>query len=343
MTAIDAKKSLADAYYEKLAKHSVTALWTIPDTEFPEPAIEEAAHVWRWTELYELLLEAADVVELGQDAARRALTARNPKRQFGATHTMGCGYQMVMPGETAPAHRHTIGAIRFVLQGGGYTTVEGEPILMADKDLVLTPAGTWHDHRNTGDQPLVWLDGLDVPFVRGMRAQFFEEYPGNALQELHLPEGHCLDRYPAGLKPFDEKPSTPHSPMTVYRWVDTLAALERMRDSGIVDAHEGTKMEYINPLTGGHVLPTLACYMQLLTAGVSTEPRRTTSSAVLCVAQGSGHSIIDGKRLDWDEKDFLVVPSWAWAEHHADGDVAIFSMTDEPMLEPFNLLREERA
>ena len=77
-----------------------------------------------------------------------------------------------MPGEVAPAHRHAQSALRFIIEGhGAYTAVEGERTLMQPGDFVLTPSWTWHDHGNDTDQPMVWLDGLDIPIVRAARRQ----------------------------------------------------------------------------------------------------------------------------------------------------------------------------
>jgi gentisate 1,2-dioxygenase len=45
-------------------------------------------------------------------------------------------------------------------------------------DLVLTPPWTWHDHGNGSDEPVLWMDGLDLPFVHDMDANFFEPFAG---------------------------------------------------------------------------------------------------------------------------------------------------------------------
>ena len=68
--------------------------------------------VLRWSTLYPLLLEAGEVITMGEDALRRA---------FG-------GYQIVMPEERAVAHRHSFSAVRFAVQGDGlgYTPSNGE-------------------------------------------------------------------------------------------------------------------------------------------------------------------------------------------------------------------------
>ena len=88
--------------------------------------------------------------------------------------------QFLGPHESAPAHRHSPDAIRFVLQGEGvWTTVEGDACDMHPGDLVLTPNWTWHDHSNDTDDPMIWFDGLDVPTALALDATFFELYPSD--------------------------------------------------------------------------------------------------------------------------------------------------------------------
>jgi gentisate 1,2-dioxygenase len=68
---------------------------------------------------------------------------------------MYAGLQRVLPGEVAPAHRHTQSALRWVVDGeGAYTAVDGERVTMAPGDFIITPMLTWHDHGNPGDQPV---------------------------------------------------------------------------------------------------------------------------------------------------------------------------------------------
>jgi gentisate 1,2-dioxygenase len=53
-----------------------------------------------------------------------------------------------------------------VLDGeGAYTAVNGERTTMRRGDFIVTPRWTWHEHGNDGDEPVVWLDGLDIPLV----------------------------------------------------------------------------------------------------------------------------------------------------------------------------------
>ncbi|OBQ53808.1 hypothetical protein A4U61_06700 [Streptomyces sp. H-KF8] len=331
------------AFYGRLGEAHLAPLWRVPGTDAPEPVVTDVPHVWHRRDVMALMDEAATAVDLGGESDRRALNAVNPARRKGTTHTMIAGYQLVLPGETAPAHRHTPSAIRLMLSGSGHTMVEGEPMLMNPGDLILTPGWTWHDHRNDGDEPMLWLDALDVPFVQTMNAQFYEDFPGKQLQPLTQAEDASTNRYGTGMVPYGTRSKTLHSPLTKYPYAATKEALAKLRvDEG--SPEHGVELEFTNPLTGGPVLPTMACGMHLVPAGNAAITRRHTSSVIFCAVEGTGHTVIDGERFDWEQHDFLAIPSWSTYRHVADdgADAVLFSMNDRPLYEPFGLYREER-
>ena len=100
-----------------------------------------------------LVLQSGSIVAPGADVQRRTMRLTTPGLARGSTQTLHTAIQLLLPGETAPAHRHTPTAIRWILKGtGAYTTVNGDKCWMEPGDLVLTPSWTWHDHANEGDR-----------------------------------------------------------------------------------------------------------------------------------------------------------------------------------------------
>ncbi len=297
---------------------------------------------WRWADARPLVLRSGDIVTPDRDVERRVLRLANPGLDHGTTHTISAALQLLLPGENAPAHRHTPTAIRWVLQGqGAYTTVEGDKCYMEPGDLVLTPSWTWHDHNNEGSEPMIWLDGLDTPLVNNLEATFYEQFPED--QQPIIGVGESERKYASGaLRPAWEAHNTPYSPLWHYKWERTHAALRSLAE---VEASpfDDVAMEFSDPATGGPVLRTMACWIQLIRPGVNTKAHRHTSSAVYQVFRGQGHSVINGQRFDWGEGDFLVVPSWAWHEHanDTDGEAILFSIQDIPVMKSLSLYREE--
>lgn len=93
------------------------------------------------------------------------------------TDTLYAGLQLVMPNETAKAHRHVAFAMRFIIEGtGGFTAVHGRRIKMQRGDVILTPTWNWHDHGNDASGPMIWLDGLDLPNFQHFPVHFVEQY-----------------------------------------------------------------------------------------------------------------------------------------------------------------------
>jgi gentisate 1,2-dioxygenase len=112
-----------------------------------------------------------------KEAERRVLILENPglRGQSKVTTSLFAGIQMVIPGDVAPAHRHSQSALRFILEGkGAFTAVDGERTVMEPGDFVITPSMTWHDHGNETNEPMFWLDGLDIPMVQFFDASFAE-------------------------------------------------------------------------------------------------------------------------------------------------------------------------
>jgi gentisate 1,2-dioxygenase len=110
------------------------------------------------------------------------------------------------------------------------------------------------------------------------------------------------------------------------------------------DAHDDIALEYTHPQTGRAVLPTMACWIQMLRPGARLRAHRHTGSAVYYVVEGRGETIIDGCRFSWGKGDIFVLPSWALHEHanRSPRESAIlFSIQDRPVLEALGLYREE--
>jgi gentisate 1,2-dioxygenase len=106
----------------------------------PDDTARRTALAWRW-QAVRLCARAGELVPIG--AARAACLVVEPGARRSAVATRRSGaLQHLGAGESAPAHRHTPGAIRFVIEGeGALTTVDGDACDMTPGDLVLTRAG----------------------------------------------------------------------------------------------------------------------------------------------------------------------------------------------------------
>jgi gentisate 1,2-dioxygenase len=307
----------------------------------PKPRFD-AVH-WRFSEdIRPALMEAADIIS-AEEAQRRVLILNNPALPRGATHTLFCAAQLIKGDEIAPPHRHTQSALRFVIEGSGaYTAVDGERTSMNPGDFIVTPAWCWHEHGKETEGPMIWLDGLDVPFVSHLGATFCEE-PEERIEIEARPPDYSRSRFGAGLLPVDADRSKNHSPLFSYPYERTRAALAALSSGGRIDPVHGIKLKFANPLNGDYALPTIAAFMQLLPHGFSGLPYRATDGAVFVVAEGTGKAKVGAHRYELKKDDIFVVPNWTWYAFESTDDLVLFSYSDRAILEKVGLWREQRG
>jgi gentisate 1,2-dioxygenase len=280
----------------------------------PTPRLR-AAH-WRFDAARAALDAAGRLIDVAL-AERRNLLMRNPQRgtNFATVNTLVCAYQMILPGESAPSHRHAPHALRVILDAKrSYSVVNGEKVPMETGDVVLTPGWHWHAHGHDGDEPAYWLDVLDVPLVHLLEPMFYEEHP-------------------EGLEPnVREVAETP------FRFPKDWIARELEAASADPDGVAGRKIVLPAPS-----MPTMEISMQRLDRGHSTRNSRTTANQIFCVVAGEGVTDVDGKQFSWRTGDTVAVPAWTWYRHRATTEATLFSASDEPLMRWANYARREIA
>jgi gentisate 1,2-dioxygenase len=307
-----------DALYAEADK-----LWLRPGwVRRAEPILTVEAHSafvpahWRYDEAKAALDAAGRLIDVSL-AERRNLALRNPVpgNDISTTRTLVAAYQMILPGEKAPSHRHTPHALRVIIDAkGSYSTVDGEKTPMDTGDIVLTPGWCWHEHGHDGDEPAYWLDGLDVPLAKLMEAIFYEEHP---------------HRFEPNVRTVTTSP---------YRFPRDEIARRLDRAKADPEGAHGPRIELEAP-----TMPTMHLTVERLGAGQRTRKMRTTANRFFCPMEGSGESIIGGKTFAWQRGDTFCVPSWTWFEHGASQDTQLFGLSDEPQMKFARYFRTEMA
>lgn len=341
----DATKAKRQEFYGRLGPRNLAPLWEVLRGLVPrEPKPKAVPFQWKYDEVRPLLLESGALLT-AEEAERRVLVLENPTfvGQSRATGTMYAGLQLIMPGETAPAHRHVASALRFMLEGeGGFTAVGGERTTMRPGDFVITPAWAFHDHGNEGSGPVIWMDGLDLPVVSFFEAGFSEEY-NDQRQSLTRPEGDSLARFGQGLLPLEPVSRYGQtSPIFNYPYERTREALLVAARGGEPDPHHGVTLRYANPVDGGWAMPTMATWITYLPAGFETVPMRSTDGLVMAVAEGVGSLTAGEARFAFGPRDIHVVPNWTWHSFKANGDCFLFFFSDRAAQEKLRLHRVEK-
>ena len=331
--------------YARMDQKNLAPLWEVLSRLVPpEPSPACVPALWSFDrDIRPLLLEAGGLITAKQ-AERRVAVLQNPglRGLSQITQSLYGGVQLLVPGELAASHSHTASAIRFVLEGeGAYTAVDGERTEMRPGDFILTPSSTFHDHGNPGSDPVMWLDGLDVPIVNLFDASFSAHHQDDT-QPVARREGDALARYGANMLPVDYEARGRSAPVFSYPYARSREALETLSLNGPIDPWHGVKMQYINPVTGGYPMPTIAAFLQLLPSGFRGRPSRATDSTVYSVAEGRGRSRIGADTFAWRPRDIFVVPSWMPVSHEADEDAVLFSFSDRAAQKALGLWRDEK-
>src|ERR1044072_860623 len=220
-----------EAFYRKIDGENLSALWHgMGELITPVPRSACRPHLWKFDAIRDYMTEAGQLIT-AKEAERRVLVLETPglRGQSKITTSLFAGVQMVIPGDVAPAHRHSQSALLFVLEGkGAFTAVDGERTAMEPGDFVITPSMTWHDHSNETNEPMFWLDRLEIPVVQVFEASFSEGAKEDQ-QTISKPAGDRFARYGRNLLRVDQKRSSKTSPIFNYPYEYTRETLEKAR------------------------------------------------------------------------------------------------------------------
>ncbi len=332
MSVLETLEELPQSYRDNLAKVDLVPLWPALRSFLPYGAPERKCKpmIWRYAQARPLLLEAGDLTPI-EKAERRVLILANPSLDSSsgrATPTIYLGLQLIKPGETAPNHKHSPSAIRFVVEGeGGFTVVEGEKMPMERGDLILTPSGLWHEHGHSGSGPVVWLDALDLPLVYSVEASYCVE--GAPQKPTNAPDRSQTQYRRAGLMPYSALLRQPDRyPLRRFPWREVREALNALTSHAGRDEH--AHLAYINPETGTECLPILGFSALALRPGETYAPPRRSSSAVFHVIEGAGDAEIDGASMKFDVSDTIATPTHARIQlRNNTSKIAYFFLVDD--------------
>src|SRR6202521_313604 len=296
-----------DALYRAADRLDVTPGWIKREQPilWPQPRSAFVPFHWQYDAIKRALDAAGTLIDVSL-AERRNLVLRNPfpENNFATARTLVSAYQMILPGEAAPSHRHSAHALRVILDAkGAYSVVNGEKTPMETGDVVLTPGWCWHGHGHEGDRPAYWWDGLDVPAIHLLEPMFFEEHP---------------DKH----EPIKSVATT--SPFRFARQ-DTAKALAAAKPDP--DGLHGPRITLDTP-----DMPSLGLTMERLEGGTRTRRQRSTGNRIFVAMEGVGETSVGERRFSWRRGDCFVVPTWNKFEHQVTRDAVLFCMSDEPLM-----------
>ena len=327
-------EDLPQDYREALTAHNLVPLWPSLRAVLPpgKPQPRTRATCWPYPTIRPLLLQAGDLTPI-EKAERRVLVLANPGHgleKMQASSTIYLGMQLLLPGEWAPAHRHTPNAVRMIVEGeGAYTTVDGEKCLMSRGDLILTPTGLWHEHGHDGTEPVIWLDVLDLPMVYYMEASYVTE--GKAQPVKSENADRAYQRGGVVPTPMFERANSAF-PMLRYPWVDVRATLQALAQSQ--PDIEAVQVAYVNPETGADCQKILGFSALMLRPGECLNLPARSTAMVFHQIEGGASVSLEGHQFDLNAADTCCIPGYvpvSLRNQSADQAAFIFIADDAPL------------
>lgn len=335
MNELGRLEDLPQDYRAALAEKNLVPLWPSLRAVLPpgKPALRTQATCWPYQGLRPLLMRAGELTPI-EKAERRVLVLANPGHgleKMQASSTIYLGMQLLLPGEWAPAHRHTPNAVRMIVEGAGaYTTVDGEKCPMSRGDLILTPTGMWHEHGHEGTQPVVWLDVLDLPIVYYCEASYVTEGVAQAVTA----EGVERDYLHGGVVPAPMfKRGGKTFPMLRYPWADVRGTLESI--AARRPQTEAVQIAYVNPENGHDCQRILGYSALMLRPGERLNLPARSTAMVFHQIEGATSISAAGAGFELDTADTCCIPGYTpiVLTNRSGGQAAFIFIADDAPLQ----------
>ena len=334
MSDLGRLEDLPAEYVESLRAQNLVPLWPSLRAVLPpgKPRPNTRPTHWSYEALRPLLMRAGELTPMHK-AERRVLVLANPGHgleNMKASAAMYLGMQLLLPGEWAPSHRHTPNAVRMVVEGeGAWTTVDGEKCPMSRGDLILTPTGLWHEHGHDGDEPVVWLDVLDLPLVYYLETSYAIEGQRQAVKPGRGDRAYAR----AGVLPTTVfQRSGKRYPMLRYPWADARTALVALANDQ--PGLEAVQVTYVNPESGEDAENILGFYALMLRPGQVLKLPARSPASVFHLIEGAAEVSVEGQGFALAEADTCCAPGYVEItlhNHLADQPSFLFIADESPL------------
>jgi gentisate 1,2-dioxygenase len=216
----------------------------------------------------------------------------------------------VDPGVVSTIHRHAWDAVMLIVEGHGWTEVNGVRYEYRPWDTVYLPAWSWHRQGNDGNKTARFMTFSTEPTMEVVGGALIEDAgqtPFAQLSEIASSAGpRGDDPYARRLRRLDDY------------WKENRQGRIHVRyeDLTLLVNPKGTRSTFMLDAFLGHKTSGLTLAMNQMAPGKWQKKHRHGGEAWLYALEGRGHSVIDGNRYDWEEGDLVVVDHWAWHQHH---------------------------
>lgn len=216
----------------------------------------------------------------------------------------------VDPGVTTTIHRHSWDAVMVIVEGHGWTKVDGVRYDYKPWDTIYLPAWAWHRQGNDGTKTSRFMTFSCEPTMEVIGAAIVEDAGQTPFEKLPPPPLSS----PAGMgdDPYTRRRRRLAEYQQEYRNGRIHVPYD---DLTLLVNPKGTRSTFMLDEFLGNKTSGLTLAMNQIAPGKWQKKHRHGGEAWLYVLEGRGHSEIDGMRHDWNEGDLVVVDHWAWHQH----------------------------
>lgn len=264
------------------------------------------------------------------------------------------------PGWNLLGHRHLIDAVIHILQGRGYSIIDGIRYEWQAGDFLCVPTFAWHRHVNTGDEPVVYIAGTTTPFSMALGVSIHEDerYPEHWIFAQQGEEARQT-LIPGAAEGGDAVPGSQSVASFrgdlglaghLYEEEVYFAVAEEGRRRAARVLVRGSEIQFgrtrmgrvayvVDPRIGFNVR-VMSTLMAEVPPGHRSGAHRHLYEEVNYILAGEGYSIIDDRRYDWKGGDALCIPVFAWHQHFNTGPIAARFLvhTSRPAMQNLGLL-----
>ncbi|RMG51810.1 MAG: cupin domain-containing protein [Acidobacteria bacterium] len=310
----------------------------------------------RWAKVRPALIELAGAaVAEGKGAPIDIyLINKTAGEHSSSLPTMIIGFRIIPPhGESHRPVRLLTESIEYVIEGNGFTRVNGEQFDWGAKDMIVIPSGAVREYGNANGEPAILFFSHNGGLIRLMnlpetRSFVWEEaddparfLPGDSrcwesLKEVSGPNVELLPALrisaPAPCRPF------------LVKWQQSWELLEALLHHPKKEDPRGGKIVgYVYRAKGNlqASAATLVGGYQIIQPGFKGMAHAHSMAAIQLAALGRGYSVTDGRRYEWEEGDILIFPPWCMHEHGTDdlNPAVLFGVLDNPLIRGMRLQR----
>ena len=253
-------------------------------------------------------------------------------------------------------HRHTVEAVIHIIQGEGYSVIDGIKYRWEAGDFICVPMFAWHRHVNTSKGDMIYVASTTGPLSMALGVAIYEDerYPdqwvfargGEESLKSLIPgkdDKVALDSKKHAFK----KGAYRGAAAKLYEEQISFSAKEEKRrragkvfvkgkDLKFTRTPMGRVANVVDPRLGFHVR-VMSTLMAEIPAGKRSGCHRHLYEEINYVMSGAGYSIINDRRYDWKAGDALSIPVFAWHQHFNTGrDAARFLVhSTRPCMENF--------